>query len=370
MGDRKSGTIGVILLNLGGPDSIGSVKPFLYNLFSDRDIIKLGPAFMQKPFAWLISRMRAKKTEKSYSLIGGKSPILDITMAQAKALEDALNCSLFTVHCSLLFKVYVGMRYWHPFIEETVEQMHKDDIKKIIALSLYPHYSIATTGSSVKKFKEAVIKSYMGRGSRVKEQLTISSGEKMLTIRCSLFTVHCITSWFNHPMYIDALVDVIKKGLESFPPSLTLPTQRGREGWGDVHVLFSAHGLPMRFIEEGDPYVHQIQGTIDEITKRISIMWDISYQSKSGPVKWLEPSTDDKIKELAKKGVKNLLIVPISFVSDHIETLYEIDILYKGMAEGLGLNLRRTESLNTHPTFIRALEDMVIKNVKDRGWVD
>ncbi len=151
---------------------------------------------------------------------------------------------------------------------------------------------------------------------------------------------------------------MIKEGLESFHSSLD-----------DIHVLFSAHSLPKKFIDEGDPYVDQIKGTIEEITKRITIKWHLSSQSKSGPVRWLEPSTDEKLKELAREGVRNILVVPISFVSDHIETLYEIDILYKEMAENLGINLRRTESLNTHPLFIEALKEMVMKGVKEMGWL-
>ncbi len=337
--------IGVILLNLGGPDSLQAVRPFLYNLFSDRQIIRLGPSFLQKPLAWLISTIRSKKTEKLYSLIGGKSPILEITNAQAKALEDALNkqslvvssqlsenYSLSTIHSSLSFKVYVGMRYWHPLTEEVVPKIAGDGIRKLFILSLYPHYSVATTGSSISKFRETASK--------------------------YPFETSYVQSWFNHPLYIEALVDIIRKGLASFAPGV------------DVHVLFSAHSLPQKFIDDGDPYVKEIKGTIEEITKRISIKWHLSYQSKSGPVKWLEPSTDEKIKELAAKGVKNILAVPISFVSDHIETLYEIDILYKQMAEGLGINLRRAESLNTHPVFIKALKEIVIKNIKELGWIE
>jgi len=138
----------------------------------------------------------------------------------------------------------------------------------------------------------------------------------------------------------------------------------------DVHVLFSAHSLPEKFIEEGDPYVEHIKGSIGEITKRMAIQWDLSYQSKSGPVKWLAPSTDEMIHELAGRGVKNLLVVPISFVSDHIETLYEIDILYRDMAASLGMRLERAESLNTSPLFISALRDIVMNGVKEAGWAE
>ena len=371
MGDNKKEIIGVLLLNLGGPDSIQAVRPFLYNLFSDRQIIKLGLSFMQRPLAWLISTIRSIKTKKMYSLIGNKSPILDITMAQAKALEEALNLSSikspqppfakggdniwekitphFTkggnggiTNSSLSFRVYVGMRYWYPLIEEVIPEIYNDGIRKLIALSLYPHHSIATSGSSFSKLKE-VVADYS-------------------------LEVFCISSWYNHPLYIEALADVIKNGMESFTPSLALPPRGGGVGGGDIHVLFSAHSLPQKIIDEGDPYVYQIMGTIEEIIKRISIKWHLSYQSKSGPVKWLEPSTDEKLKELAGEGVENVLVVPISFVSDHIETLYEIDILYKNLAEKLDIKLKRVEALNTHPVFIGALKDMVQKNVKEAGW--
>ncbi len=309
--------IGVILLNLGGPDSIDAVRPFLYNLFSDRDIIRLGPSSLQKPIAALIIGIKLRKTLAAYNLIGGKSPLLDITSAQAKSLEEMLK-----------MRVYVGMRYWHPFTEESLEQMHKEGINRIIALSLYPHYSVATTGSSIKHFKDAAVK--------------------------YSFEYSCITSWFDHPLYIDALAAQIEEGLKGFD---TKPA-----------VLFSAHSLPQKLVASGDPYVDEIRGTISSITKRLDLQWYLSYQSKTGPVKWLEPTTEHMIHELAGKGIKNLLVVPISFVSDHIETLYEIDILYKRMAKDLGMTLRRTESLNASAKFIEALSDIVLKKVADSGW--
>jgi ferrochelatase len=337
LGETEKEIIGVILLNLGGPDSLQAVRPFLYNLFSDREIIRLGPPFLQKPVAWLISFFRSKKTKKLYSLIGGKSPILNITMAQAKALEELLNSSLVTRHSSLPFKVFVGMRYWHPFIDEVVPEMHRSGIKRIVALNMYPQYSHATTGSSISRF-EKVLSQYP-------------------------MEVFFITSWFNQPLYIEALVDVIKKGLKSFNSELRTPNSELNI------VLFSAHNLPETLIKGGDPYVEQINGTIKEITKRLNIQWHLSYQSKSGPVKWLEPSTEEMLKRFAEKGFKNILLVPISFVSDHIETLYEIDILYKGIASRLGLALKRVDSLNTHPLFIEALKDIVMKGLKEKGWI-
>ncbi len=264
-----------------------------------------------------------------YRQIGCKSPLLDITLSQAKALEESLNESQITGSSSPFLKVYVGMRYWHPFIEDVVKQMYEDGIRQVLGLSLYPHYSIATTGSAVSKFDEAM------------KRFSMDS--------------FVVSSWYNYPLYIDALVASIKKGLEAF-------------GGAKVEVLFSAHGLPLSIIESGDPYVSHIQGTIREVTKRIDMNWHLSYQSRSGPVRWLEPSTDEKIRELASKEVKNLLVVPVSFVSDHIETLYEIDILYKEMAGKLGMRLIRTESLNTQPLFIQALKDLVTSAVMERKW--
>jgi ferrochelatase len=368
-GKTDKDTLGIVLLNLGGPDSLEAVRPFLYNLFSDRQIIELGPQFLQKPLAWLISTIRSKKTEGFYNLIGGKSPILEITMAQAKALEEVLNDELYARSqeapppippprggrarvgaAKKKFKVYVGMRYWQPLIEDVVPIIFNDGIRKIIALSLYPQYSVTTSGSSLSRLKE-VAADYP-------------------------IEIFSISSWFKHPLYIKALVDVIKNGMKSFnqkSPPLYPPLAKGGQKGGiksgiDVHVLFSAHSLPCKIVEKGDPYVHQIMGTIEEITKIIPIKWHLSYQSKSGMVKWLEPPTDEKLKDLAAEGIKNILVVPISFVSDHIETLYEIDILYKNLADKLGLTLKRVDSLNTHPTFIGALKDMVKQSLVETGW--
>jgi len=284
-----------------------------------------------------------------YSLIGGRSPILEITLAQADSLEKALNQKpALTSHQSLnkeaesihnlqeppqrrLFEVFVGMRYWNPFIEDAVRKIYGEGIRAVLAVTLYPHYSLATTGSAVKKFNE-IIRQYPMEAS-------------------------CISSWYNHPYYIDALVERIRQGVLSF---------QGEE----AEVLFSAHSLPVSIVESGDPYVDHIMETIGEVVKETDLRWHLSYQSKSGPVKWLEPSTEDALRELAKRGVRNVLVVPISFVSDHIETLYEIDILYKQFAAGLGMRLVRIESLNTHPLLIKALEDMVMKKVKELGWTE
>jgi ferrochelatase len=211
-----------------------------------------------------------------------------------------------------------------------VKEIGRDGIRRVLVLNLYPQYSVATTGSSLSRLNRCMSD--------------------------APFQIYSITSWFDNPLYIEALVEKIRKGLEGF------------EDGSPVHVLFSAHSLPERFILEGDPYADQIKGTIEMVAKKIEISWSLSYQSRSGPVKWLEPSTDATIEELAKRGVRNLLVVPISFVSDHIETLYEIDILYKTLALERGIRLQRAESLNTSPLFISALKDIVFRGLKEAGW--
>jgi len=345
--------IGVILLNMGGPDSLESVKPFLKNLFSDRDIIKLGPSFLQQPLSSLIIKMKLKKSIAAYKLIGGKSPLIDITYQQAKVLEEVLNEQEGDLPSSDGFRVYVAMRYWHPFAMQTVNQIYHDGIREIIAISLYPQYSKATSGSSIKNLAET-----FANISRKEVDIPITY-KKSFVIDYSSFKVHFVASWHDHPIYIDSLVEKIKRGFELFQTGLNMKKQKLH-----VPVLFSAHSLPQKFIEQGDPYAEQTKETINEILKHINIDWHLSYQSKAGPVKWLEPSTEDMIVRLAKKGIKNLLIVPISFVSDHIETLYEIDMLYKDIANKHGINLQRTESLNTSPKFIEALSDIAKSHAK------
>lgn len=317
--ERKDIT-GVLLLNLGGPDSLDAVRPFLYNLFSDREIIRLGPAFLQKPIAWIISAVRSEKTRSAYGVIGGGSPIRNITDAQARELEDALR-PLSDI------KVYVGMRYWHPFIRETIGKMYKEGVKRFLALSLYPQYSVATTGSAYAEVKRCM----------------------------SEYPVECVFAdpWYDNPHYIEALFQSVAKAAGERK---------------EIDILYSAHSLPRDFIEKGDPYVKHITATTTMVNEKLTeegyrVNSYLAYQSRSGPVKWLEPSTDGMIVELSQKGVKELIVVPVSFVSDHIETLYEIDVLYGELAAKNGIILKRVESLNTAPLFIETLKDIVLTNI-------
>ncbi|MEK6693420.1 MAG: ferrochelatase [Nitrospirota bacterium] len=327
--------IGVLLLNLGGPDSLESVRPFLFNLFSDRDIIKLPvPSFLQRGLAWTIAALRSKKVIGYYRMIGGKSPILDITRNQAEALERFLNTNpplpplLKGGEEGIKYKVYFGMRYSPPFIKDVLMKIIKDGIKSLIVIPLFPQHSLATTGSSFKEVKRAL---------------------NEFGVQVSEFRVNYIESWYDDPFYLDALSEKIKEGLDKF------------NNPENVQVIFSAHSLPKAFIDEGDPYLRHLHATISGVLERLgNTNYHLSFQSRSGPVRWLEPGTDEIIDKLAEEGHKEILIVPISFVSDHLETLYEIDILYRKIAEEKGVVLRRTESLNTSPKFIESLAEIVL----------
>ena len=306
----------VLLLQMGGPDSLESVEPFLYNLFSDRDIIKIGPAFLQPFIAKRIVKKRAPKSADNYRQIGGKSPLRELTEQQAAALETSLGDS---------YRCFVAMRYWHPFAPEALAAIEKQGIRKIVAVTLYPHYSRATSGSSFNDLNRCLKK------------------------RSSTFELRSVRHFFDHPLYIKALVEKIEQSLSTF-------TDRSK-----VQLFFSAHSLPQSFIAEGDPYLDHIQATVRLVMAQLSdVSHQLAFQSRAGPVKWLEPSTGDKLKELAAAGHTDILMVPLSFVSDHIETLHEIDIEYREVAEHLGITtFRRMESLNSSPAFISCLAELV-----------
>ncbi len=313
--------LGVLLLNLGGPDKLQDVKPFLYNLFSDRQIIKLGPSFLQKPIASFIAWRRAPKSIECYRKIGGGSPIGHITASQARALESSLA---YDLSCP----VRVCMRYWSPFSHEAVKNFLKEGVEEIIALPLYPHYSVATTGSSFTDLEKSIDKNNK-------------------TIK-----LHKIKSWPEQPSYIAALRQKIEKGLKLFPTKQS------------VQIVYSAHSLPKSFIDKGDPYVEHLNKTISALKAVSGLHGLLCYQSRSGPVEWLEPSTPDTLKALASNGCKNILMVPLSFVSDHVETLYEISMLYKEKALKLGMQLECTEGLNDNPVFINGLKELIIEKYK------
>lgn len=322
-------SLGIVLLQLGGPDSLDSVEPFLYNLFCDPDIIDLPLAFLfRKRLARFIARKRAPKVQELYKNIGGKSPILDLTNAQARALENALRSTIDA-------RVYVAMRYWHPLTAETIERVYADKPSRIILLPLYPHYSRSTTGSSVNEWHRV---------------LRLQNRDPLPTI--------LIKEYYEHPLYIQAIVQNITACLEQVPVE-----ERSR-----IHLVFSAHGTPMKLVKEGDPYSHQIRRTVEAVMRagNFGLSHHLCFQSKVGPQKWLEPSLEQTIERLAAENATHLLVIPIAFVSDHIETLSEINIEAREQAHHLGVKyFAMTPGLNTHPLFIRALADLVLQHAKN-----
>ena len=327
--------IGVVLFNLGGPDSLDAVKPFLFNLFNDPDIINFPLSFLfRKRLAKLISEKRSPKIIEQYKQIGGKSPLLELSQKQALALEAELNRS---INC----KVYLAMRYWHPFTEETMEQMQNDGIDKIIFLPLYPQYSVSTTRSSKNEWDKV-----------------IENFPKIKKIKSAL-----INNYHDFPAYIDSIVDGINKTLQKFPES-----ERN-----NVVLLFSSHGTPIKLVKQGDPYKGQIECSVKCVMERgkFSQKHYLSFQSKVGPQKWIEPKTPDMIEKLANEGEKYLLVIPIAFVSDHLETLFEIGIEFCHLAKEKGIvQFEVMQGLNDSPLFIKALKELVLNKLEELNGRD
>ncbi|KAK7354500.1 hypothetical protein VNO80_19964 [Phaseolus coccineus] len=322
--------VGVLLLNLGGPETLNDVQPFLFNLFADPDIIRLPRLFrfLQRPLAKLISVLRAPKSKEGDAAIGGGSPLRKITDDQALAIKKALETK------GLSSNVYVGMRYWYPFTEEAIQQIKRDRITRLVVLPLYPQFSISTTGSSVRILEQAF-----------REDAYLST-----------LPVSIINSWYQREAYIKSMADLIEKELQSFSEPK------------EAMIFFSAHGVPVSYVEDaGDPYRDQMEECIilimQELKARgVSNEHTLAYQSRVGPVQWLKPYTDEVLVELGKKGVRSLLAVPVSFVSEHIETLEEIDMEYKELALESGIkNWARVPALGLAPSFITDLADAVIE---------
>ena len=324
------GRLGVLLLNLGGPDKLEDVRPFLYNLFSDPEIIRLPSPLLQAPLAWLISTLRFKKSQENYKKIGGGSPLRRITEAQGQALRSQLQQNGHDVH------VYIGMRYWNPFTEEAIAQIKRDKIEELVVLPLYPQFSISTTGSSF----------------RLLDRLWKADPE----LQKIKYTV--VPSWYDNVGYLQAMANLIATKLDQV------------KNPNEAYIFFSAHGVPVSYIEEaGDPYQKEIETCAALIMQKLNRPnpYKLAYQSRVGPVEWLQPYTDVAIVELAEQGVKELVVVPISFVSEHIETLEEIDMEYREIAEHAGIEtFARVPAPDTDPAFIQALADIVTKALSDR----
>ena len=315
----------VILFNLGGPDKLENVKPFLFNLFNDPAILSL-PTFLRYPLAKLISNRRAPTAKKIYAELGGSSPILKLTIDQSNALEKSLN----ERDDKNQYKCFVVMRCWHPRAKNVINEVKIYNPDEAILLPLYPQFSAATSGSSIKEWKDVCKK------------------EKYKT---KTSTICCYPT---NNLFIKSHVTEIRKKIKNLE---------------NFKLIFSAHGLPEKNIKKGDPYQWQVEQSVKNIVKNLEIKnldWILSYQSRVGPLKWIGPPTEDTIVENSKLG-KKIVLVPIAFVSEHSETLVELDIEYKELADKNGcIEYIRVPALGTNPDFINSLSEMVINKEKNK----
>lgn len=322
--------VGIVLFQLGGPDELEAVEPFLLNLFLDPDIIPLGPVgFLRRPIAKLISTRRAPHVAEKYAEIGRRSPIGALTERQRVRLRDALAHYMDPV-------IVTAMRYWHPLTSEAADALRQvGPLDEIVLLPLYPHYSYATTLSSLKEWRRVYGEA--------------SSGPP----------VRAIEHFYDHPLYIQALAQRIGSMLRQFADS------------AKIHLIFSAHGLPMSLVKKGDPYSEQIGKTVRmvcELGAKEYSGWPrthlLCYQSRVGPSKWLQPPLTETIERLGHEGVKEMLVAPISFVTEHIETLHEINIEAREEAMKAGVEkFRMMPAVGDSPLFIAALRDLVLQAV-------
>jgi ferrochelatase len=315
---------GIVMMNLGGPATLDAVEPFLLQLFADREIIQLPFQSFLGPF---IAKRRTPKVQKLYQAIGGGSPILRWTEAQGRGMVERLDrLSPETAP----HQFYVAFRYTPPFSDDALKAMQADGVERVVAFTQYPQWSCSTTGSSLNELWRAA-----GR----------------LRVR-NAFKWSIIDRWPTHPGFVSAMADTVRDGLLQFPA----------EDRSKVLVLFSAHSLPLSVIERGDSYPQEVGATVQGVMERLGFShpYLLAYQSEVGPVKWMGPSTERIIHKLAKQGHKHVLVVPIAFTSDHIETLSELDREYGDLAKNLGIsNYRRAPALNDRPAFLDAMADIV-----------
>lgn len=314
--------LGVLLFNLGGPETLRDVKPFLYRLFSDPEIIRVKFTPLRKLIAYIIATVRHRTSEGYYRQIGGGSPLRRLTEEQARAVQTELKSRGKDV------QTFVGMCTWRPFLAEAVDAIQTSGINDLVILPLFPQFSVTTTGSGF-----AVLRKLIDKRPQFKKM-----------------NIQWVSAWPDQPTYIQSFAQAIERELARFAQ----PEK--------VYILFSAHSIPESYVKEGDPYLEQTKKTVELVMDRLNRRnpYQLSFQSKIGPVKWLEPFTSDLITKFGKEGVEDVLVVPISFVSEHIETLYELDILFKKVAADAGVkNFRRVPALNSDPTFIRALAEIV-----------
>lgn len=321
--------LAVVLFNLGGPDSPEAVEPFLRNLFSDPAVIPL-PGLLRKPLAHFVARQRAPFAREIYSKIGGHSPILEETEAQARALEQALAA------LGNEARAFIAMRCWKPFSDETVQAIKAWAPEHIVLLPLYPQFSTTTTGSSISDWYRAAA------------QAQISTPTSR------------ICCYPDSDGFVRAIASLVRDAYTQAKPDLR------------YRLLLSAHGLPERTIAQGDPYRWQVESTVREVVKRLTLDdldWVGCYQSRVGPLKWIGPATDDEIKKAGSEG-KGVILAPIAFVSEHSETLVELDMEYKTLAQASGVrDYIRVPTVRARPDFIAGLASLVIKSVQNQTAV-
>lgn len=311
----------VILFNLGGPDSLQAVQPFLFNLFNDPAIIRL-----PHPFRWLLAKListrRAPVAQEIYAKMGGRSPILPQTEAQARALEAALNQKMAGED----FRVFIAMRYWHPFSDETAKAVKDWGAERIVLLPLYPQFSTTTTDSSFRDWHRAAAK--------------VGLVAPTAAIGC----------YNDEPGFVAAQTALLRERLPE------------AEAKGQVRILFSAHGLPKKIVTDGDPYQQQVERSVAAILKlldRPELDSRICYQSRVGPLEWIGPATDAEIARAALEK-RSIVVVPVAFVSEHSETLVELDLEYAELAQHNGAaGYTRVPTVGTQPEFIAGLASLV-----------
>lgn len=312
-------------MNLGGPDSLKAVRPFLYNLFADPAIIQL-PFPLRQILAWLISARRYKKAEKIYEQLGGKSPLLENTQSQAKALKKAIDSLMPEIDS----KVFIAMRYWYPLTREVIEDVSNFKPDKIILLPLYPQFSTTTVASSLILWK------------------------KLFREKIATKTICCYP---KEPGFVAAYQDLVRRTMAKAPQNIP------------VRLLFSAHGLPQKIVDQGDPYEEHVHQSVSAImtSDLKDYEYQICYQSRVGPLQWIGPSLDEAMQQAAFDK-RSVIVVPISFVSEHSETLVELDIDFQNRANELKLPYyARVPTVSCHPDFIHGLANMVVKGVNDSG---
>jgi ferrochelatase len=305
--------LAVVLFNLGGPDRLAAVRPFLRNLFSDPAILR-APAPVRIPAAELISRLRERRAKENYAFLGGASPLLRETEAQRAALEEALKAS----RPSDDVRVFVAMRYWRPLTELTAADVAAFSPDEIVLLPLYPQYSTTTTASSLAAWRRF----YRGGGRQ-----------------------HVVCAWFDHPLFIESHASAIREAWDE------------AERPAPVRLLFSAHGIPEAIARAGDPYQRQVERSCEAIAGRLGDRWDwrVCYQSRVGPMRWIGPETREEITQAGRDGVA-VVIDPVAFVSEHVETLVELDRDYAKVASRTGVPAYvRVPALGVRPGFIQCL---------------